>query len=465
MSEDNRQQDLLDWLHVRNVPDWAVARPLGAFLSFVMLLLFGLAVASALVILIDTVSGASEGGTGSLGTGALVVALLGAPFLIWSTVIKHRTLALSETALFNDKISAAVEGLYSRRQVTRVITAGDEEKILTEWQDDIVQRNGAIDRLEGLARERPSEAPRIANMLSVYVREMSKESKPQSHPRQEWAELVDPISGGPPIFKEEARAKLGLSLDQIATQALADWARGLRPFRTDVEKAVQTLGRLLDVPGIQADAVIIDLREANMQGCDPRGLRFSKAKLNDARIEGANFSGARMEGADLSGARMEGANLHDTRMQRANLFHTRIEKADLRSARMEEARLFQARMEGASLFQAQLKRADLRNARMEGAGLSCARMEGANLTSARFDRSTVWKAASLDKAAVHAVDFTNTPILADQVQSAFGDGSTKLPESIPRPTHWPKAALVWPTFYAELDKWRTDPDGYNPPEP
>jgi hypothetical protein len=130
-------------------------------------------------------------------------------------VIKQKTLALSETALFNDKVNAALQGLNSRRQITRVITAGGEEKILTEWEDDIVQRNGAIDRLEGLANERPSEVPRIASMLSVYVRELSSVSDPQTHPRQKYSELVDPISDTVSLSKDEALEQLGVTEDDI----------------------------------------------------------------------------------------------------------------------------------------------------------------------------------------------------------------------------------------------------------
>ena len=57
--------------------------------------------------------------------------------------------------LFNNKLNEAVESLHSRYQVTI-----DEKDI---WKDDIIRRNGAIDRLEALAVERPYEAPRIVN--------------------------------------------------------------------------------------------------------------------------------------------------------------------------------------------------------------------------------------------------------------------------------------------------------------
>lgn len=266
MSEKNKPKDLLDWLCINNLCNFVVARPLGGVAAATLVLLYLLALAAAFKILCGAIFLEASDNTGNLGTGALVVALLGAPFLIWSTLIKHRTLVLSETVLFNDKINAALEALCSRRQITEVITKGDDESTLTKWEDDIVQRNGAIDRLEGLARERPSEVPRIAEMLSVYVRELSKTSAPP----------LDP--------------------DGVGVKALK--------VRTDIEKAVQTLGRLQDIPGV-AYPLKIDLREANMQRFDMQGLHFAEANMRLARMEGTNLSNARMNRTNLSFAKFD----------------------------------------------------------------------------------------------------------------------------------------------------------------
>lgn len=168
----------------------------------------------------------------------------------------------------------------------------------------------------------------------------------------------------------------------------------------------------------------LDLRSTNLQRADLSDLALSGARLDGARMEGAGLRGARMEGADLSEARMEGANL-------------RV-----------------ARMEGA----------DLSVTRMEGADLSGARMEGADLRRAKFDASTYWGSAVLGGASVQSVDFRNSSITADQLAQTLGDASTKLPDTIPRPAHWPKAKLRLGAFYNELRKWRADPDTYRPPD-
>ncbi|SHM01161.1 hypothetical protein SAMN05443432_104120 [Roseovarius litoreus] len=51
------------------------------------------------------------------------------------------------------------------------------------------------------------------------------------------------------------------------------------------------------------------------------------------------------------------------------------------------------------------------------------------------------------------------------MKTTFGAGSTKLPNTIPRPTHWPKEELDWPDFQTEYQKWCADPDTYTPPDP
>ena len=202
-------------------------------------------------------------------------------------------------ALFNDKINAAAEGLAARRQVTRVIHEGKaNETILTEWQDDLVTRASAIDRLEGLAKERPDTAARVARMLSIYVRELSRE-----YPAQE-----------PP---------------QSATPSdLREWAQKLEPIRPDMEKAAQSLGRLQRIDGHDITQGDTDLRQANLQGFDLKVLNFEKAL----------FQGAEMQGADLSGAEMRGAFHWDVEMQGADLNYAEMDaRTDLTAATLRGA--------------------------------------------------------------------------------------------------------------------------------
>ncbi len=388
------------------------------------------------------------------GAGTVIVALLSAPFLIWRSIVAQRTVDLAAETLLNDKLNAAATDLAAHRQVTRSVEQEGKEVILTEWQDDLVTRAAAIDRLEGLANEHPEIAPRIANLLSVYLRELSAEYPAKDRPKEADA--------------EEIRA----------------WARTVKSTRSDKEKAAQTLGRLRDIVGVDLARLRLDLRRANLQGFGLRELNFEKADLSEARLEGADLSlvrlagtnlpGARLEGADLLGARLEGANLSAARLEGANLSEARLEGADLRWARLQGANLSEARLEGADLSSARLEAANLIEARLEGARLSWTRLQGADLRAARLEgaklieaqlgENTSLSAATLRGAALREVNLSNARIKQAQVNETFGDGSVTLPNGFTRPDHWPPRTLEFNEFLTEWRQWQADPAAYTPPD-
>jgi uncharacterized protein YjbI with pentapeptide repeats len=85
---------------------------------------------------------------------------------------------------------------------------------------------------------------------------------------------------------------------------------------------------------------------------------------------------------------------------------------DLVGANLRGADLRGVDLRGAHVVAADLTDADLRLADLTGADLRDARLSGANLSTALF-------------------------LTGSQLASAVGDGSTRLPEGLPRPRHWP----------------------------
>ncbi len=244
-----------------------------------------------------------------LAFGTLLAAILGAPLIVWRSWVAQKTAAIAEESLFNDKINAAATDLAARRQVTRVVKDKDGiETVLTEWEDDLVTRAAAIDRLEGLAieameRDDYPPAQRIARMLSIYVRELSEIHGPQQAPH-----------------------RAGFS-------ELRAWAVGLSGYkRRDVERAAQALGKINPREKSKRkrfDPSNIDLERSNLQGCNLKELNYSGATLSLANLHGANFTNSLFDGAgldfshfwfsnllgasfldaDLGGAEFNGANL------------------------------------------------------------------------------------------------------------------------------------------------------------
>ncbi|WP_019633672.1 pentapeptide repeat-containing protein [Actinomadura atramentaria] len=85
--------------------------------------------------------------------------------------------------------------------------------------------------------------------------------------------------------------------------------------------------------------------------------------------------------------------------------------ADLVGAKLRRARLRGANLRGVLLIAADLREADLRRADLIGADLRDADIRGADLTDALF-------------------------LTAQQVASARGDATTRLPAHLPAPAHW-----------------------------
>ncbi|PKP81108.1 MAG: hypothetical protein CVT80_13895 [Alphaproteobacteria bacterium HGW-Alphaproteobacteria-2] len=478
----NGKRTLLDWLGLSDTPDWRVARPLGPLLSVILALLFIGAVTAAFVALARAISG-SEGTTG-LGTGALVIGLLGAPFLVWSTVIKHQTLRYQKEGHITDRISRAVEQLGSEKTVKK---AGREETV-----PNIEVRIGAILSLERIAQDSTThdngrDHVRVMEILCAYVRENAKAETAEDHPFGEWKPL-----------KEDATAEERKAYDKRARQ-LGDWAFNLKPPRADVQLALTVIGRRTaeqrrveaawpepptdstvwpfdrpfpPAPQSEGDANLPREQNGDLESelsdwaMALRSYSGYRLNLRGANLQSADLSAKRPDASDsvFSGALLDGARMEGVRLNNA-----RIEQAQLSWARMEGARLGNARLMDAFLLGVSLEGAKLDRTRMQDASLFGARLDAALLEKVEMNSRTDLMGATLRGAALRVLNLSEFFLAADQINSAFGDASVTLPEGIARPAHWP----VWelPPYYGlhdfdtEWRQWRADPAAYTPPPP
>ncbi|WP_299933237.1 pentapeptide repeat-containing protein [uncultured Pelagimonas sp.] len=363
------------------------------------------------------------------GLTAVTGAVIALPFTVIRLRLTQQQTDTARAALFNNKITEAAADLHAMRQVSKKVGENWE----TLWEDDVVRRNAAIDRLEGLVREEPEEAERVSRLLSVYVRELSK-----VYPAQQ-----------PPETEDDEK--------------LREWSRTLKISRSDLENAVQVLGRLAQIDRVDATSLAIDLSAANLQAMDLQGLSFDRAQLLGAQLQGAKLIRTQLQGAQISEAQLQRANLREAQLQEANLSNAQLQGAMLSGAQLQGANLFHAQMTGADLFRAQLQRVILNGARLQGANLRDvdlmgadlreAQLQGADLSAAKFDPVTSLTAATLQGAAVSFIDFTNTPQIIAFLDDIFGDGSTKLPAGTKWPKHWPKETLHWPDFKTQWRAW------------
>jgi hypothetical protein len=99
-------------------------------------------------------------------------------------------------------------------------------------------------------------------------------------------------------------------------------------------------------------------------------------------------------------------------------------------------------LEGALDFSgAVLRQAHLSGAHLEGAALSGAHLEGANIGEAHLDGARLlgahFEGADLEEAHLEGARLTGAGGLTQwQIDTAFGDAETKLPDGLTRPAHW-----------------------------
>ena len=168
------------------------------------------------------------------------------------------------------------------------------------WEDDVTRRNGAIDRLLGLAKEEPESTPRIARMLSVYIKELSRDT--------EYPAKTPPQTDDPDVLQK--------------------WAQKLTFARSDMQNAVQVLGKLRKESGQPLDGGEIDLSETNLQGFDLRSLNFEKVSFLKAQLQGAYLTHAQFDSkSTLSAACFSYAALSVTDLSETSITHGQLSEA------------------------------------------------------------------------------------------------------------------------------------------
>lgn len=285
------------------------------------------------------------------------------------TTLMERQREIENDALLNERFNSAVADLYAQKQVTK----WEGKTASNGWEDDLTRRIAAIDRLEELVRERPAFASRVSKMLCALVR-----TERESFPPLDW--------------------KNALTFDEKHDRFLECRVR----VRSDLENAVQTIGRLKCIKGVDASQVEINLSKANLQGMDLRELDFNGADLFAIFAQGADF---------------ECSNLSE-----------------------------------AYILCAEMQCSDLRGTELHGACLKSAELQFADLAAAKFDARTDLLDTVLDGAALQFTDLSTVPQIEPALPRVFGDTSVTLPSNAKHaPEHWPKETLASEDF---RDQWR-----------
>jgi len=337
---------------------------------------------------------------------AVLGALVALPFTIYRLKLTTEQNRHNEDVLFNEKLHQANNDLHAMRQVTK---EGE-----THWEDDIIRRNGAIDRLEALAIERPATAPRIARILCVYLKEMTKEYQAEKSPDGSY----------------DHGYLLSTNFHELA--------------RSDMENAAQVLGRLHANTKLSPKLLSIDLSNVNLQAMDLSGL---------------NFDGAILKAANLEETDLQLTTLKAARLERAKLNGSNMSAADLRRAKLHSAKLNSVDLSAANLSDAQLDRAEFK-----GSDLSYAILHNTSLDSAKFNYVTDLTGIEASGVLLISADLSDTHGIGDLLEASLGDANTLLPKNSTRPDHWPAGIIDIRERWAKWELFKQNPDAYVPPQ-
>ncbi|MFZ9133285.1 MAG: pentapeptide repeat-containing protein [Gemmobacter sp.] len=425
-----------------------------------IVVLYGLALGAAVSALWKMMvaggSGASEGA--SLGAGAIVVAILSAPFLIWRTVIAQGNLEAAREGQITDRIAKAVEQLGAERTVKR----GKRE----ETEPNVAVRIGGILALERIAQDsvrfhEGRDHVRIMELLCAYIRTNAPAEGAKDH-------------GLDPFTLPASGAGYALEVIETRRRRLRAWARSLPPPRADIVAALNVIGRrgkaqlaleaawpeqpdattrwpfdidppappgadateaerarhLDDVRAWKAAMTLykgyrVDLRGTNLQGSDLAGKQLGGALLADARLDGAKAGSVQLQGARLFGTEMVRCSLRRASLRFAWLDNTNLEASVILKTDARYLKCSDRKVKAVSA-------ATFRDVILQGASFARASLDGWIFRKCTFDDQT-----DLTNATLFEADLATSTLPPEILAKAHGDDSTTLPDGVDRPAAWP----------------------------
>ena len=395
---------------------------------------------------------------GFFGILTAIGALVGYAFSFIRVFSTERQTITSRQGHITDRINKAVENLGTNR---------------ADGEPNIEVRLGAIYALERIAQDSPRDHIPILEILSAYIR--------LNAPADTATEIKDGEEDTteiprPPIDIQTALTVIGrnpppqntLKVDLRHCNLQRMDMKGLKFSNTlfaesKLEKAYLGDAHLQGANLSDADLQGVYLKYANLQGANLWDADLQGANLEGAHLQAANLIGANLLRANLWGAKLQGANLWNANFQGANLLNANLQGANLREANLQGANLSDADLQRADLSDADLQWADLSDADLQGADLNGADLQGANLWNANFQGANLLN-ANLQRAYLGGAKLAKAKHLPqDQINGAFGDGATTLPDHLNRPAHWPDWALSYFERYDEWEKWQKNPTTYTPP--
>lgn len=308
--------------------------------------------------------------------------------------ISQRGLVVSQEGQITDRFGKAIE------QLGAVDSTGKAK---------VEVRLGGIYALEGIAKESKELHWPIMEVMCTYVRVNAPIKRKDLAGTLERAK--HPASGDQAL---DPRNRPSADIQAILTVI------GRRDRRYEREDQHLDLTKT-DLSGA-------DLTKADLTEADLTGAYLYQADLFEAKLQGASLQLANLSGALLKDAHLRGTYLRYAELSKADLGDADLTDADLTDADLNGAWAYRANFSGTSLGGADLTYSDLNDAHLSGAYLGQSKMSGAHLDGA------VLNGAQLSGADLRDALY----VTQQQIDGAFGDSATRLPENLHKPEKWKK---------------------------
>ncbi len=253
-------------------------------------------------------------------------------------------------------------------------------------------RAGGVRSLERIARESEDDFWPILDILSAYLRSVSR--VPDS---DQWDELA------PQAYDLHRRMDVAFTIEAITRLWPTERTANHRPLDLvgafvprvmlagkHLQSADFTRAYLKDADLGGSNLENASLDEANLKRAFLRGANLEDANLECATLQVANLSFANLQGAFFRNADLDSATLWGATLENANVGFASLPAADLGSVHADGASFLGANLHGANLRRARLRNALLRNADLRDVNLSEADLRGASLDGATYGEKTRW---------------------------------------------------------------------------
>jgi uncharacterized protein YjbI with pentapeptide repeats len=432
--------DLVDWLTFKRRLDFSKARWLGPLVAVVASLLVVLAVGAAFALLLGALFwGLLDVPGSSLGVGGVTVALIGAPFVIWRSIVAQKQADIAEQGQITDRINKAVEGLGAEKEVNRI---GRPVTIYCGQVKRVTHVGTPRDKLKTPPLSQIGEA-----YWEPHYNEENDEVKERIHiPVATWDDSRTEIQ-----WKGES---IYLGHDEVIGET-GNW----QVFTESVPNLEVRVGAIHALERIMEDS---SRDQLNIRKIAARYV-LENSEANETKE--VKFASADVLAALSSLFRHDDPFL-DLKFSNPLALELRslcLEGRQVMGARIHFARLNVANLKRSIFFESEFAQSNLRAIDLSDAQFRHWKFRSCYFRVPRFTQKTRFINTKFSGCALRDFDYNDAPEGFPEAEQFFADKSVSGVSH--RPDFWPLFELTEKEFFAEWRKWQADPDNYSPPDP